>query len=195
MDNIKCDRCGKSSWGMVIIRDSSGWERHLCRDCHNEVMADAIGVENYTDFIKTYQVQDITGNLHVFEINKEIFALGIKWIANEIKDGEVEGYQFGVYAALDDDPIECLQKLYRKINKGLSKIYVKQEEVHGHTSYSLPHDKIVGRIEWDDNYNGEIPKIIIDGKTYSWHEVGKMLMSYEGWNLMIKISEVGDKEH
>jgi len=179
---------------MVIISDSSGQERRLCRDCNNEVMAEAAGIENYTDFIRTYQVQDAEGNLHAFEINKQIFGLGIKWVAYEIKAGECEGYRFGVHAKLDDDPVACLQKLYSKIKNGLSKIYVKQEELHGHTSYSLPYDKIVGRIEWDDDYNGEIPKIIIDGKTYNWHEVGRMLMSYEGWNLAIKISEVGDKE-
>jgi hypothetical protein len=178
---------------MVIVSDASGQERHFCRDCHNEVMAQAAGIENYTDFIKTYQVQDAEGNIHVFEIDKQIFALGIKWVAYETRDGDVEGYQFVFYAKFGDDPVTCLQKLYSKINKGLSKIYVKQEELHGQTAYSLPYDKINGRIEWDDEHNGEIPKIVIDGKTYSWHEVGRMLTSYEGWNLEIKISEAGNK--
>lgn len=73
MAEIKCDYCGKSSRGMTILRDSSGWERHLCRDCHNEEMAEALEIENYKDFIKTYQAKDVNGKLHIFEIHKEIF--------------------------------------------------------------------------------------------------------------------------
>jgi hypothetical protein len=194
MDNKKCDICGKSSWGMVIIEDPSGRDRHLCRDCHNELVAASVGIDNYTDFIRTYQVKDIEGNMHSFEIGKHIFPTGVKWIASEIRRGKFAGYQFGVHADLEDDPVECLQELYAKINEGLSKIYVKKERGHGGTFYTLPHDKIVGRIEWDDDHNGEIPKIIIDGKPYTWHEVGKMIMSYEGWNLTIKISEVGERD-
>ncbi|MHB8986916.1 MAG: DUF7713 domain-containing protein [Eubacteriales bacterium] len=194
MDKVKCDRCGRSPRGMIILSDSSGWERHLCRDCQNEEMAEALGIENYKDFIKTYQVKDVNGELHVFDIHKEILPLGIKWLANEIKNGEVEGYQFGLYAKLDDDPVKCFQKLYRNINKGLSKKYIKEEQLGGYTSHSLPEDQLIGRIAWDDEHDGEIPKIVIDGKTYSWYEIGKMLMTYEGWNLVIKVQDIGDED-
>lgn len=193
MSKIKCDRCGKSTHGMIILTGPSE-VTNLCRDCHNEELAEAMGIENFKDFIKTYQVKDIDGELHVFEIEKQIFPMGIKWLANEIKNGEVEGYQFGFYAKLEDDPGECLQKLYCKINKGLSKKYVKKEQMEGHTFYSLPEDKLVGRIEWDDEFNGEIPKLVIDGKTYSWHQVGKMLMAFEGWNVVMKVREMGEDE-
>ncbi len=99
-----------------------------------------------------------------------------------------------VYSELSDNPIESLQKLYNKIKQGLSKIYVAKEEIEGHVLHSLPYDKIVGRIEWDDKHNGEVPKIVIDGKTYTWHEVGKMIMGYEGSNVMIKVHEMGMEE-
>lgn len=190
MDKIICDRCGKNQNGMIVITAPSG-EINLCRDCHNDELAEAMGVENFKNFIKTYQLEDADGELHVFEIQKEIFPMGIKWVANEIKNS---GYQFGFYAKLEDNPVECLQKLYRKINMGLSKKYVKKEQIEGQRIYSLSEDMLEGRIEWDDEYNGEIPKIVIDGKTYSWHQVGKMLMSYEGWNVVMKISEMGEDE-
>jgi len=32
----KCEQCGKSPRGMIILTDLSGKERHLCRDCHNK---------------------------------------------------------------------------------------------------------------------------------------------------------------
>lgn len=156
-------------------------------------MAEAMGIDNFNDFIKTYQAKDVDGKIHVFEIEKQIFPLGIKWLSNEIKNGEVEGYQFGVYAELDDDPVEPLQKLYKKINKGLSKKYVKKEQAHGQIFYLLPEDKFVGRIEWDEDSNGEVPRLIIDGKVYTWHQIGRMLMAYEGWNVELKITELGEE--
>lgn len=145
MDKVKCDRCGRSPRGMIILNDSSGWERHLCRDCQNEEMAEALGIENYKDFIKTYQVKDVNGELHVFD-------------------------------------------------KGLSKKYIKEEQLGGYTLHSLPEDQLIGRIAWDDENDGEIPKMVIDGKTYSWYEIGKMLMTYEGWNLVIKVQDIGDED-
>ena len=53
--------------------------------------------------------------------------MGIQWRAVEIKNGEIEGYQFAVYAGLDDDPMEGLQKLYEKVNNGLSRKYIKKK--------------------------------------------------------------------
>lgn len=194
MSEIVCALCGKSTHGMIVLTDPSGVTKNYCRDCHNKELAEYMGIENFKDFIKAYQVMDTDGELHVFEIQKEIFPMGIKWVANEIKNGEADGYQFALHTKLEDSPVESLQKLYRKINKGLSKKYVKKVQIEGHIFYTLPDDKLVGCIEWDDEYSGEIPKIVIDGKTYSWHQVGKMLMAYEGWNILMKVREMGEDE-
>lgn len=78
MYKITCGRCGKSQNGMIIITTPSGLSRQLCRDCHNEELAETMGIENFKDFIKTYQVKDVDGELHVFEIQKEIFSDGDK---------------------------------------------------------------------------------------------------------------------
>ncbi|MHB8131919.1 MAG: DUF7713 domain-containing protein [Mobilitalea sp.] len=186
----KCEQCGKSSkHGMIILSDSTS-ERHLCRNCHNNLLADTLGIENFKDYIRTYQSKDLDGKMHVFEIEKQIFFYGIKWLANEIKNGEVQGYQFGLYADLDDNPMESLQKLYSKIKKGLSKKYIKKA---GHGFFSLPGDKFAGRIEWDEENNGEVPRLVIDGKIYSWHQVGRMLMAYEGWTVELKVTELGEE--
>ncbi len=182
MTRQKCDQCGGSTYGMVILTDLSGKIRHLCNDCYNKEMAGILGIDNFNDFIKTYQAKDADGNLHTFQIRKHIFPMGIKWLAYETKNGEIEdeGYQFYLYADLDENPLESLQRLYKKIVKGLSVKYIKEECMEGCTIYSLPHDKLVGRIQWDDDYHGELPKIIVDGKAYTWYQIGKMLMAYEG---------------
>ena len=46
---------------------------------------------------------------------------------------------------------------------------------------------VVARIGWDDDYDGEIPEIFIDGERISWVQFGKMLMTFEGWNFKLNI--------
>jgi hypothetical protein len=50
-----------------------------------------------------------------------------------------------------------------------------------------------GHITWDDNTGGKVHCLVIDGKELSWHEFGRMLMTYEGLRLKLEIFE-SDKE-
>jgi hypothetical protein len=46
---------------------------------------------------------------------------------------------------------------------------------------------IWGRIEWDEESEGELPRIATEQNKYSWLELGKELMTYEGFGISIKI--------
>lgn len=194
MTKESCENCGESTYGMVTLTNETGQARHLCNSCHNEEMANLLGIDNFDDYQKNYQAKDISGKLRTFYIQKKLFPLGVKWIAYETRNGKVleEGYQFLIYAELEENPRFSLQRLLNKINKGLSVKYIKQKRFEGQVMYTLPLDKLVGRIEWDDDFNGQIPKIIVDGNAYTWQQIGRMLMGYEGWNLKLEISEEGE---
>ena len=53
------------------------------------------------------------------------------------------------------------------------------------------NDQFSGLIEYDEASEGS-PLIIIDGKPFTWEEVGKMLMAYEGFQIKLKIYEFSD---
>lgn len=36
------------------------------------------------------------------------------------------------------------------------------------------------------------PLVIIDGKPFTWEEVGKMLMAYEGFQIKVKMYDITD---
>lgn len=194
MTRDSCNNCGKSTYSMIKLNDDKGRTRLLCNNCHNEEMANLLGLGNFNDYQETYQASDINGKLRTFYIQKSLFPLGVKWTAYETKNGRVleEGYRFLVCAKLEENPRFSLQRLLNKINKGLSVKYIKQKRFDGQVMYTLQHDKLVGRIEWDDDYNGQIPKIIVDGNAYTLEQIGKMLMAYEGWNLKLEITEEGE---
>jgi hypothetical protein len=50
-----------------------------------------------------------------------------------------------------------------------------------------------GRIEWDDNENGRLPCIVIDGRRIDWADFGAMLMAFEGWQFRIELVDPGDE--
>jgi hypothetical protein len=52
--------------------------------------------------------------------------------------------------------------------------------------------KVMGKVAWDDKYEGQIPMLIIDGQKISWLEFGRMVMSFEGWKF--KLEMIDDSE-
>jgi hypothetical protein len=152
-------------------------------------MALLLGIKDNKNFIKNYIATDAGGEKHQFEIRKRIYPMGMCWEANEIRDGEISGYQFAVHAELDADQDEALQKLHKKIRIGLSKKHIKKEIVYGHELYSINDNEVIGRIE----SNNGTAVFIIDGKEYSLKELGKILSSCEGFNFKLKIYDPTDE--
>jgi hypothetical protein len=51
------------------------------------------------------------------------------------------------------------------------------------------HLDTLRRIEWDETQPGRVPLLVIDGREVSWDEVGRMLMSFEGWQFRLEIRD------
>lgn len=49
--------------------------------------------------------------------------------------------------------------------------------------------RLVGRIQWDPDSDGAIPLLVIDGKPFSWDQVGRMLMAFEGFTIDARIED------
>ena len=49
------------------------------------------------------------------------------------------------------------------------------------------YEHIEGTIEWDEENQGELPKIVTDEKRWSWLDLGRELMTYEGFRIKIEI--------
>jgi len=50
-------------------------------------------------------------------------------------------------------------------------------------------DTFSGDITWDDETHGQFPLCVIDGKKMSWHELGRLVMTYEGFQFKLCIHE------
>jgi hypothetical protein len=50
------------------------------------------------------------------------------------------------------------------------------------------YEQIRGMIEWDEMNQGMLPLVVTDEKQWSWLELGRELMTYEGFKITIEIT-------
>lgn len=188
----KCQWCGKESsgYGMIVLAIKEGEASQLiCVRCFNEYMANIHEIKDFESFEKEIIFSDCYGKEHSFQIINRINPIGVSWEAVEFLEGDKRGYLFQIHQEFDEDPKVALERLYKKVEVGLSKKFIERNLSFGREYNSLRDGVVEGRIEWDEKYEGNIPKLIIDGEEYSFYELGRMLMSYEGWNFKLEIIE------
>lgn len=188
----KCQWCSKESngYGMVVLTEKEGEDSQLiCGGCFNEYMVNIYELEDFESYQKETILFDCNDIEHSFQIQNRIHLTGVSWEAVEFLEGDKTGYLFQINQEFDEDPSIALERLYKKIEIGLSKKFIERKVSFGQEFNSIIDEVVEGRIEWDEEYEGSIPKLIIDGKEYSFYELGRMLMTYEGWNFKLEIIE------
>ena len=81
------------------------------------------------------------------------------------------------------------QQLVERLRRALGRRHI-EETAHGPEISRSGADWIVrGQIEWDDAEGGELPRLVIDGRSYSWYDVGRMLMTFEGFQVKLEIHD------
>ena len=173
----KCQDCKRNE---VYIHFG---EEKLCLDCYNGRMAKQLGVAA-TSYPEGVAIRDGLGEVHHYRLRKRLDPIGIFMEAEEQRSG---GYDFKVSGDLYGDQGELLLRLIAKAERGMAETYISEGSFpNGQRYYSLPNDRLVGRIE-SDLTEELLPLLVVNGKSYTWEEVSKMLMSYEGFQVKLEI--------
>ena len=100
------------------------------------------------------------------------------------------GYSFGVLEHPETPVAKAYAKLLVKITVALSVRYVQDEDKSGSwcRPKSLAGSVVVGRIDEAERNGETIPIAIIDGREYSWEELGHLLASHTGFNFRLECS-------
>ncbi len=186
----RCASCGQitPSYEIVNYGSMEHGSRQLCRQCLNTEMAEAMGLEGFEHAkFEPVGLADCTGEVHEFHFRTNLFGTGVALDAFELRDGDPAGYQFQIIGDPEDGLLVLLGQLIQKIRRGLSTKHV----VDGQHGLQIADDRVVrGKIECDIAHDGRVPLLIIDGREITWDELGRMLMSFEGWQFKLT---VGDK--
>lgn len=181
-----CERCRSADAKIVFSMEPISM--HLCTNCYNELMAKDLDVK-LEQLPDTFSLKDYQRITRTFHVERRINPLGIYLEASETIEF---GYKFAVHGELRCDQQELLNKLMDKTRKGIAKQQVETSVFpNGQTYNSIIHDQITGMIEYDETSEGT-PLVIIDGKPFTWEEVGIMLMTYEGFQIKFKMYDMTD---
>jgi hypothetical protein len=158
-----------------------------CYRCFNEESADILGIEFDNTPIAPIEVTDVDGVRRRFEIRSMLVGTGHAMSAREVKTRDSEaGYRFEILGDHEADPRDLLNLLHERIRQGLSVRHVQQTE-HG---WQLTEaDRLSGVIEWDPETDDGLPLLIVDGRTFTWDQIGRMLMTFEGFTLNATVQD------
>jgi hypothetical protein len=189
----KCGRCGKRVASDETIGVLDAGDR--CYACFNKETADRLGIDFAELVLDPVVVMEADGEPHTFEIRSLLVPTGLELEATETPRAAKAGYRSAVLSDFQADPWELFQKLYAKIRRELAVRHVEQT-AHG---WQVGREqRLVGRIEWDSASDGRVPLLVVDGRPFTWEEVGRMLMTFEGFTLDARIEDtielVGDPE-
>jgi len=182
----KCEQCGTNEVKVHLNRELDSI--YLCIDCYNMIMGEELEVD-LEPLIDSFSAKDFQGKSRTFFVERRIAPEGICLEATENLEF---GYKFAVHGELLSNQIELLNKLIAKTRKGISVQQIESDVFpNGLEYHTMIHDHFTGLIDYDENFN-ESPLVIIDGKSFTWEEVGKMVMAYEGFQIRLKIYDATD---
>ena len=190
---IRCANCGQITPGYDIVNYGSigkGYQQ-LCSRCFNAEVAKSDGLDKFEHVrFDPVELADCTGVAHLFHFRTHLFGPGIALDAFELRDGNPAGYQFQVIGEPEDDLLALLGRLIDKIRRALSKVHIADGEFGLQIS---DHRVVQGMIGWDEAQAGRVPLLSIDGREITWDELGRMLMSYEGWQFKLEIRDKSEE--
>ena len=135
-------------------------------------------------------ISDCNGEIHAFHFRTRLLVSGIALDAFELRDGNPAGYIFQIIGGPGEDQFVLFGRLVEKMRRALS---VKHLE-NGDYGLEISDQRIVrGRIESDEGQDGSLPLLAIDGREISWEQFGHMLMTFEGWQFKLTISDKSEE--
>ncbi len=165
--------------------------REICSRCFNTEVATSGGLDKFEHVsFDPVELANCTGKAHVFHFRTLLFGPGIALDAFELRDGNPSGYQFQVIGEPEEDMLTLLGRLIDKIRRALSKVDIRD----GEFGLQLSDHRVVGGIiGWGEAQHGRLPLLTIDGREITWDELGRMLVSYEGWKFKLEIRDKSEE--
>ena len=121
---------------------------------------------------------DCSGIQRIFSLECHQVPTGWAVIATEVTDDDF-GYRFEGFSP--SNPYLALGQVRAKIRTGLATRYLSPGEAGATPS----HDILRGYIDWDRTTNS--PVLVVDGRPLSMFDLARMLGSYEGWRVELRI--------
>ena len=185
-----CEFCGESvpSYNTIYV---SSKKKYICSclKCYNKRMAEYSDSDFEHVEFEPIILKDTEGVDHEFHFTVRHLGDQVGIESFEIKEGHREGYEFSLIGDIEDEIFKLFGKLFERMRRGLNRKHIERDDFTN--SWQISKDNVVrakisSDLESDEDY-GHPPLIVIDGKEIKWDELGRMLMTYEGFNFKLEI--------
>ena len=179
-----CVVCGAKHWGYEGVHFGS--EGDHCLPCYNGKVARQMGIHFHHADLQPVTLKDSDGRAHTFHVQSRLAPTGLVVEAFEVEDGRPRGYRFAVLGDFEADAMSLFSLVYEKIRDALARKQVRK----GGFGWQIELDEpVVGRIEYDPESDQRLPIVTIDGREFRWEHLGHMLMTFEGFNLELRVRD------
>ena len=178
-----CSACGAnvSSYDGVSVGYKEG-TKFMCSKCYNESIAEYLGLDYEHVSFDQLTLQDLDGVPHTFQFHPHIFSDQLSLEA--LETGPDEGYEFSVIAEAEQDLFVTFQTLFERIRRELGRRHIEPEG----SGYRITQEDVVrGQITDDPDSVEQMPLLIIDGKPFTWKELGRMVAPFAGFSFKLEI--------
>jgi hypothetical protein len=189
---VCCEACGTNvpAYDVVNFGSLEQGYRELCTRCFNAEVAGALGLMHFENVrLDPVELTDCAGERHAFHFRMRLLGSMVALEAFELISGEPGGYRFQILGKPDDEPLPLLGPLLERMRRSLSVKHLASSE----RGTQIADRTVLGRIKWDGSEEGRVPLLVIDGHEVSWDELGRMLMSFEGWQFRLAICDLSEE--
>ena len=189
----QCAACGAivPQYDTVNTVSEGHGDRLLCTACFNREMAHHTGLDNFGEFkFEPVHLSDANGTVHEFHFRSLLFGDKLSLEAFDLtSEEEPSGYRFQIIGDPQSDQFVLLGKLIEKTRRLLAVVHVRDSDL----GLQIVDETVRGRIEWDGDENSRRPCVVIDGRRVEWDELGRMLMTFEGWQFKLEVRDPSDE--
>ena len=179
-----CVVCGEPFYGYEGI--SVAGEGDHCMPCYNTTTAVRMGIDFDQIDLAPVTLNDVDGERHTFHVQSRLAPTGHVVEAFEVRDGAPAGYRFAVLGDFEADAMSLFALVHDKMRRALATKQVRRGD-HG---WQIALDEpVTGRIEADLESDLRLPIVTIDGREFGWEQLGHILMTFEGFNLELRVRD------
>jgi hypothetical protein len=170
--NFRCEDCRAPATHVVDGHS-------LCDGCANRRLAAATGWPELPTPPPPETVVGADSRAHRIVYRLLRGPCGVEALAEESGVPTGEGYEVSVLGPPDADPVRLVEALREQVHQELAQVYL-EESPHA-PGWQISGHELAGRLEEDpaDDWTGP-PRMVIDGRSLSWDQVGDLLSPYVG---------------
>lgn len=112
---------------------------------------------------------------------------GVEALAEETGRDAGEGYRFSLVGPHDVDVAALVEQLRDRVRREVARLYLERDDAG--RDWQVADDELVGRVEEDpDDWTGP-PRLVVDGRSLSWEQVGELVKPFTGWEFRLRFGE------